>query len=159
VKAKKEGIENLSNISERSLDMERSLVLIKPDAMQRGLAGTIISRFQGNGLKLIALKMLHMDKALAERHYAIHAGKPFFKDLVNYITSTPIIATVFEAEGAVDRIRKLMGATDPARAEPGTIRKDFGLDIQQNAVHGSDSTETARKEIELFFTESEIFDY
>ena len=139
--------------------MERSLVLIKPDAMQRGLAGTIISRLEGQGLKLVALKMLHMDKALAERHYAIHADKPFFGELINYIISTPITAAVFEAEGAVEGIRKIMGATDPARAEPGTIRGDFGLDIQRNAVHGSDSIETAEKEIKLFFTGKEIFDY
>jgi len=139
--------------------MERSLVLIKPDAMQKGLAGTIISRLESQGIKLVAVKMLHMDKALAERHYAIHADKPFFKDLVEYITLTPIIAAVFEAEGAVEKIRKIMGATDPAKAEPGTIRKDFGTDIQRNAVHGSDSTETAEKEIRLFFTEDEIFNY
>ncbi len=139
--------------------MERSLVLIKPDAMQRGLAGAIISRLQGQGLKLVALKMLHMDRALAERHYAIHAGKSFFEDLINYITSTPIIAIVFEGEGAVGAIRRIMGATDPAKAEPGTIRADFGLDIQLNAVHGSDSIETAEKEIKLFFADDEIFDY
>ena len=139
--------------------MERSLVLIKPDAMQRRLAGTIISRLESQGIKLIAIKMLHMDKALAERHYAIHADKPFFKDLVNYITSTPIIAAVFEAEGAVEKIRGIMGATEPAKAEPGTIRKDFGLDIQQNSIHGSDSIETSEKEIKLFFDEDEIFDY
>jgi len=139
--------------------MERSLVLIKPDAMQRNLVGTIISRFEEQGLKLVALKMLHMDKALAERHYAIHAGKAFFKDLVNYITSTPIIAAVFEAEGAVEKIRGLMGATDPAKAEPSTIRKDFGLDILRNVVHGSDSIKTAEKEIKLFFTEDEILNY
>ncbi len=139
--------------------MERSLVLIKPDAMQGKLAGTIISRLEGQGLKLVALKMLHLDKALAERHYAIHAGKPFFEDLINYITSTPIIAIVFEGKGAVEVIRKIMGATDPAKAEPGTIRRDFGSDIQHNVVHGSDSIETAEKEIKLFFTEKEIFDY
>jgi len=139
--------------------MERSLVLVKPDAMQKGLAGTIISRLENQGIKLVAIKMLHMDKALAERHYAIHADKPFFKDLVEYITSTPIIAAVFEAEGAVEKIRKIMGATDPAKAEPDTIRKDFGTDIQRNSVHGSDSTETAEKEIRLFFTEDEIFNY
>jgi nucleoside-diphosphate kinase len=139
--------------------MERSLVLVKPDAMQKGLAGTIISRLENQGIKLVAIKMLHMDKALAERHYAIHADKPFFKDLVEYITSTPIIAAVFEAEGAVEKIRKIMGATDPAKAEPDTIRKDFGTDIQRNSVHGSDSTETAEKEIRLFFTEDEIYDY
>jgi nucleoside-diphosphate kinase len=137
--------------------MERSLVLIKPDAMQRGLAGTIIGRLQGEGLKLAALKMLHMDRALAERHYAIHREKPFFKDLVDYITSTPIVAAVFEGEGAVERIRKLMGATDPAKASPGTIRKDFGLDVQRNSTHASDSSENAEIEIAIFFTKKEIF--
>jgi nucleoside-diphosphate kinase len=137
--------------------MERSLVLIKPDAMQRGLAGTIIGRLQGEGLKLVALKMLHMDKALAERHYAIHREKPFFKDLVEYIISTPIVAAVFEGQAAVERIRKLMGATDPAKSAPGTIRKDFGLDVQRNSTHASDSPENAEKEIALFFTKKEIF--
>ncbi len=139
--------------------MERSLVLIKPDAMQRKLAGAVISRLEGKGLKLVALKMLHLDKTLASRHYAIHADKPFFEDLIKYIISTPIVAAVFEREGAVEAIRKIMGATDPDKAESGTIRKDFGLDIQRNAVHGSDSTETAKKEMELFFTGKEIFDY
>ena len=138
---------------------ERSLVLVKPDAVERGLSGAIISRLEQAELKLKALKMLHMDKALAERHYAIHAGKPFFADLIDYITSTPIVAGVFEGEGAVEKIRQIMGATDPAKAGPGTIRRDFGLDIQQNSTHASDSVETARKEIELFFDESEIFDY
>ncbi|MFC1940911.1 nucleoside-diphosphate kinase [Chloroflexota bacterium] len=139
--------------------MERSLVLIKPDAMQRRLAGTIISRLEGQGLKLVALKILHIDRALAQKHYAIHADKPFFEDLINYITSTPIVASVFEGDGAVEVIRKIMGATDPAKAEVGTIRSDFGLDIQRNVVHGSDSLETAEKEIKLFFSEKEIFDY
>jgi nucleoside-diphosphate kinase len=137
--------------------MERSLVLIKPDAMQRCLAGTIIGRLQGEGLKLVALKMLHIDKALAERHYAIHRDKPFFKDLVDYITSTPIVAAVFEGQGAVELIRNIMGATDPAKATPGTIRKDFGLDIQRNATHASDSVENAEKEIDIFFSKNEIF--
>ena len=139
--------------------MERSLVLIKPDAMERGLGGTIIGRLQQQGLKLLALKMLHMDTNLAERHYAIHKDKPFFSDLVEYITSTPIIACVFEGEGAIDEIRRVMGATDPTRAETGTVRADFGLDIQRNATHASDSLENARKEIELFFTKDEIFEY
>jgi nucleoside-diphosphate kinase len=137
--------------------MERSLVLIKPDAMQAGLGGAIIGRLEKLGLKVVALKMLHMDKALAEKHYAVHRGKPFFASLVNYITSAPIIAAVFEGEGAVARIRKAMGATDPARAEPGTIRADFGSSIERNAIHGSDSVETAEKEIKLFFAEDEIF--
>ena len=139
--------------------MERSLVLIKPDAMRRRLGGAIIGRLEGQGLKVVALKMLHMDRALAGLHYAIHTGKPFFNDLIDYITSTPIIAVVFEGEGVVEVARRTMGATDPAKAVPGTIRRDFGLDIQQNAVHGSDSNETAEKEIRLFFTEDEIFDY
>ena len=139
--------------------MDVSLVLIKPDAMERGLGGAIIGRLQQQGLKLLALKMLHMDKALAERHYAVHKGKPFFEDLVKYITSTPVIASVFEGENAVEVIRKAMGTTDPARAEAGTIRADYGLDIQRNATHASDSPETARAEIALFFTEDEIFRY
>ncbi len=137
--------------------MESSLVLIKPDAMQRGLAGTIISRLEGEGLKLVALKMLHVDRALAERHYAIHRDKPFYEELVDYITSTPIVASVFQGEGAVELIRKAMGATDPARAEAGTIRSDFGLDIQRNSTHASDSVENAETEIKLFFNQGEIF--
>ncbi|GAH93327.1 unnamed protein product [marine sediment metagenome] len=139
--------------------MERSLVLIKPDAMQRGLAGTIISRLEGQGLKLVALKMLHLDKALAQKLYAIHSDKPFFEGLVNYISSTPIMAAVFEGEGAVEVIREIMGATDPAQAEAGTIRGELGLDIERNTVHGSDSVETAEREIKLFFAEEEIFNY
>ncbi len=137
--------------------MERSLVLIKPDAMHTGLGGAIINRLEKLGLKVVALKMLRMDRALAERHYAIHKDKPFFESLVNYISSAPLIAIVFEGEGAVGKIRKAMGATDPAKAEPETIRADFGLTIERNAVHGSDSVETAEKEIKLFFAEDEIF--
>ncbi len=139
--------------------MERSLVLVKPDAMQRGLAGVIISRLERRGLKIIAMKMLQMDKALAQRHYAIHQGKAFFNDLVEFITSSPIIAAVFEGEKAVEAIRQTMGETDPAKASPGTIRGDFGLDIGHNLVHGSDSTENAEKEISLFFSPEEILDY
>ncbi len=137
--------------------MERSLVLIKPDAVARGLSSTILGRLEEKGLKLVALRMLHMDKALAQRHYAVHKDKPFFEGLVKYITSKPIVAAVFDGEGVVERIRKLMGATDPARAEPGTIRRDFGLNVEQNSTHASDSPETARNEIRLFFTDEEIF--
>ena len=137
--------------------MERSLVLVKPDAMQRNLIGTIISRFEETGLKLIALKMLHMDRALAGRHYAIHKDKPFFENLITYITSSPIVAAVFEGDNAVEVIRKTMGATDPSRAEIGTIRGDYGLEIERNSTHGSDSRENADVEIRLFFNESEIF--
>jgi len=134
-------------------------VLIKPDAIQRGLAGEIITRLERKGLKIVAMKMLHMDKALAQRHYAVHKGKVFFDGLVNFITSSPIIAIVFQGENAVEIIRQMMGKTDPAKSKPGTIRGDFGIDIGYNLIHGSDSLENASKEISLFFSEEEIFDY
>jgi len=137
--------------------MERSLVLVKPDAVERGLTGAIVSRLESKGLKIIALKMLHMDKSLAERHYGIHRDKPFFAGLVNYITSGPIVALVFEGEGTVELIRQTMGATDPAKAEAGTIRRDFGLNVERNSTHASDSVETAEEEIRLFFAEDELF--
>jgi nucleoside-diphosphate kinase len=136
--------------------MERSLVLIKPDAMQRGLAGIVISRLEKRGLKIVAMKILQMDKGLAQRHYAVHQGKAFFNDLVEFITSGPVIAAVFEGEKAIEAIRQTMGATDPLKAAPGSIRGDFGLDIQCNLVHGSDSAESAEKEISLFFSPKEI---
>jgi len=139
--------------------MERSLVLIKPDAIQRGLAGEIISRLERKGLKIVAMKMLHMDKNLAQRHYAIHKGKAFFDDLVNFITSSPLIAIIFQGKNAVEIIRQMMGETDPAKAQPGTIRGDFGIDIGHNLVHGSDSLENASKETDLFFSAEEIFNY
>ncbi len=139
--------------------MEKSLVLVKPDAVPRGLTGAIISRLEGKGLKLVGLRMLHMDRALAQRHYAVHKSKPFFTRLVDYITSGPIVAMVFAGDNAVEVIRKTMGATDPAKAEKGTIRGDFGLDIEHNSVHGSDSPQTAAEEVKLFFTEKEIFNY
>jgi len=139
--------------------MERSLVLIKPDAIQRGLAGEIISRLEKKGLKIVAMKMLHMDKKLAQRHYAIHKGKTFFNDLVNFITSCPLIAIVFQGKNAVEIIRQMMGETDPAKASSGTIRGDFGIDIGHNLIHGSDSLENASKEIDLFFSAEEIFNY
>jgi nucleoside-diphosphate kinase len=139
--------------------MERSLVLIKPDAIQRGLAGEIISRLERKGLKIVAMKMLHMDKKLAQRHYAIHKGKAFFDDLVNFITSSPLIAIVFQGKNAVEIIRQMMGETDPAKASSGTIRGDFGIDIGHNLIHGSDSLENASKEIDLFFSAEEIFNY
>jgi nucleoside-diphosphate kinase len=139
--------------------MERSLVLIKPDAIQRGLAGEIISRLERKGLKIVAMKMLHIDKNLAQRHYAIHKGKAFFDDLVSFITSSPLIAIVFQGKNAVEVIRQMMGETDPAKAHSGTIRGDFGIDIGHNLIHGSDSLENASKEIDLFFSADEIFNY
>jgi nucleoside-diphosphate kinase len=137
--------------------MEQSLVLIKPDAIQRSLAGVIISRLEKRGLKIIGMKLLQMDKTLAQKHYAIHKDKDFFNDLVEFITSTPIIAAVFEGERAIEAIRQTMGATDPLKAASGSVRGDFGLDIQQNLVHGSDSAENAEREIGLFFSPGEIF--
>lgn len=139
--------------------MERTLILVKPDAMQRGLAGEILSRLERRGLKIVALKLLQMDEALAKRHYAVHEGKPFFDGLVRYITSSPIIAAVFEGRMAVEAARKTMGATDPVKAEAGTIRGDLGMDIGRNLVHGSDSVENAEKEISLFFSPQEIVSY
>lgn len=139
--------------------MEQTLVLIKPDAVQRGLAGTIITRFERRGLKIVAMKLMKVDKTLAQQHYGIHKDKPFFKDLVKFITSSPIIATVFEGKNAVEIVRQCMGNTNSAQAAPGTIRGDFGLDIQNNLVHGSDSKENAVKEISLFFSKAEIVEY
>ena len=139
--------------------MERSLVLIKPDAVQRALAGQIISRLEMKGLKIVAMKMLHMDKNLAQRHYAIHEGKVFFDDLVSFITSSPLIAIVFQGENAVQIIRQMIGETDPTKASVGTIRGDFGIDVGHNLVHGSDSPENARREVDLFFSPEEILEY
>ncbi|MBM4443758.1 MAG: nucleoside-diphosphate kinase [Chloroflexi bacterium] len=129
----------------------RTLVLVKPDGVRRGLIGEIVSRIERKGLKIAALRMLQMDRALARRHYAVHEGKPFFNELVDFITSGPVVAIVLEGERAVDVVRTMMGDTDPKKAAPGTIRGDFGMDIGQNLIHGSDSEENARKEIDLFF--------
>jgi nucleoside-diphosphate kinase len=133
--------------------------LLKPDAVQRGLIGEILSRLEKKGLKLIGLKMLHLNRNLAERHYAQHQGKAFFEPLVNFITSSPLIAAVVEGEEAIEVVRQLMGETNPAQAAPGTIRGDYGLNIEHNLIHGSDSVESAAQEIALFFTETEIFPY
>ncbi len=136
--------------------MQKTLVLVKPDAVRRGLAGEIISRLERKDLKIIALKMLRMDRALAERHYGIHKNKPFFPLLVDFITSGPMIAAVVEGNNAVEATRRVMGETDPIKAAAGTIRGDFGLDITQNLVHGSDSEENAKTEISLFFSGPEV---
>jgi nucleoside-diphosphate kinase len=139
--------------------MERSLILIKPDAVQRGLAGEIIHRFERRGLRIVAMKMLLVDEELAGRHYAVHKEKPFFKELVAFITSSPIIAAVLEGEKAVEVIRQTMGKTNAAEAAPGTIRGDLAIDLQQNLVHGSDSLENAKKEISIFFSDKELMNY
>jgi len=139
--------------------MEQSLVLIKPDAIQRCLAGEIISRLEKKGLKIVAMKMLQMDHSLAQRHYAVHESKPFFAELVDFITSSPIIAIVFQGRSAVSLIRKTMGETDSAKASSGTVRGDMGIDLSHNLIHGSDSLENASQEISLFFSDEEIYDY
>ncbi len=139
--------------------MERSLVLLKPDAVQRGLVGELIARLENKGLKIAAMKTMRVGEELAKRHYEEHLEKDFFSDLFNFITSSPVVAMVVEGEEAIDVIRRLMGATDPFQAEPGTIRGDYGLDLTKNLVHGSDSKESARREIDLFFEREEILDY
>ncbi len=139
--------------------MERTLVLIKPDAMQRALAGEILSRLERRGLRIVALRLFQMDEELARRHYAEHEGKPFYEGLVSHITACPIIAAVFEGTNAVETVRKTMGATDPAAGEPGTIRGDLGLEIGRNLIHGSDSLESAKREIALFFREGDLHSY
>lgn len=141
------------------MEMEKTLILLKPDALQRGLAGQIISRFEAKGLKIVALKLLKIDRQLAERHYDVHRGKPFFEGLVEFITSGPIVAMVLEGRNAVEAVRKVMGSTDSAEAQPGTVRGDLGLDIGHNLIHGSDSPQTAQKEIALFFSPGEILSY
>lgn len=133
--------------------MERTLVLIKPDAMQRGLAGEIITRLERRGLKIVAMRLMKVSKPLAKRHYAEHEGKPFFPGLVDYITSSPILAAVFDGEGAIKAVRQTMGKTNPLEAETGSIRGDFGLQTGRNLTHASDSPASAKREIALFFGE------
>jgi len=139
--------------------MERTLVLVKPDGMQRGLGGEILTRLERRGLRIVGLRLFQMEDALARRHYAEHEGKPFFDGLISYITSGPIIAAVLEGTGAVEAVRKTMGATNPGKAEPGTIRGDLGLEMGRNLIHGSDSLESAKREIALFFEESQLYGY
>ena len=139
--------------------MERTLVLLKPDAIQRSLAGEIISRLERRGLKLVAMKMMSIDDALARKHYEAHVGKSFFAGLIEFITSGPIVAMVVEGEGAVGLVRGIMGATDPQDAAPGTVRGDLAVSVGQNLIHGSDSPESAAREIELFFAPEEVLSY
>ncbi len=139
--------------------MEKTLVLLKPDAVQRGLCGEIIGRLERTGLKIVGMKMMRVSDELANRHYGEHVGKPFFDGLVGFITSGPIVAMAFEGNNSVSIVRKTMGATDPSESPPGSIRGDFGMDIGRNLVHGSDSPESAMRELGLFFSEDELIDY
>ncbi len=139
--------------------LERTLIIIKPDAVQRGLIGRIIERFERRGLLIAAVKLMQIDESLAERHYAIHKGKPFYEPLIRYITSSPVVVMVLEGNDAIEIARSTMGATNPAEAAPGTIRADFALEIGRNLVHGSDGPETAAFEVPLFFDDEEIISY
>ena len=139
--------------------MERTLVLVKPDGVQRGLVGEVISRLERRGLKLAALKLMLVDDALARRHYAEHLERPFFPGLAGFITSSPLVAMVWEADNAVSIVRQTMGETNPVNSPAGTIRGDLGIDIGRNLVHGSDSPESAEREIGLFFAPGEILSY
>ena len=136
--------------------MERSLVIIKPDGVQRGLVGAIISRLEGRGLRLAAMKFMAVDLALAERHYAVHVGKPFYEGLIRYISSAPVVVMAWEGPKAVEAIRQTVGATNPTKAAPGTIRADLALDIGRNLIHASDAVETAAVEVDLWFRPDEL---
>ena len=138
---------------------ERTFVMIKPDAVQRGIVGDIISRFEKKGIKIVAMKMVSVDKELAEKHYGIHKGKSFFEPTIKYITSSPVIALILEGNNTIEMVRKMMGVTDPQKAESGTIRGDFGQFIGRNIIHGSDSVDTAKFEINLWFNQKEISQY
>ncbi len=139
--------------------LERTLSIIKPDGVQKGVIGQVVARFEKSGLKPVAMKMVQLSKAEAEGFYAVHKARPFFNDLVKFMTSGPVVLMVLEGEGAVLKNRDIMGATDPKKAADGTIRKDFATDIEKNTVHGSDSPENAKVEVSYFFPEIEVHQY
>lgn len=136
--------------------MERTLIILKPDAVQRGLTGDIIKRFEQRGLKIVAMKMLKVERELAETHYGEHSERSFFAGLIDYITSSPVVVIALEGKNAVKAARKTIGATNPIEATPGTIRGDFGMEVGRNLVHGSDSVENGKKELALWFNENEF---
>src|SRR5712691_3192122 len=139
--------------------MQRTLILLKPDAIHRRLIGTIVQRFEQKGLRIAGLKLVQPDRALSEKHYAVHKGKPFYDSLLQFLTSGPTVAIVWEGREAVAVVRDMMGKTDGAKSPPGTIRGDYGISVQNNLIHGSDSTENAAAEILLWFTANELIDY
>jgi len=139
--------------------MERTLVLVKPDGVHRGLVGEVISRLERKGLKLVASRMVRPSRALVEEHYAVHKGKPFYEGLVDFLSSGPVMAMVVEGEGAIAVVRGLVGATDPAKASPGSIRGDLGIQVSRNIVHASDAPETAAHEVKLWFPEGRFLEY
>jgi nucleoside-diphosphate kinase len=139
--------------------MEKSFVMMKPDTVQRRIMGKVLSRFEEKGLQIVACKLLQIDESLAKEHYGEHAEKPFFNDLVSYITSSPCLAMVIKGEDAISLIRKIVGATNPKEADLGTIRGDFAIDMGRNVIHASDSLTSAEREIALFFDKNEICEY
>ena len=139
--------------------MEKTLILVKPDGVQRGLTGQIISRFENRGLKLVGLKLIQMSPELAAQHYAVHEGKGFYDSLIEYIVSGPVVAMVWQGENAIAAARATMGSTRPVESTPGTIRGDFGMEVGRNLVHGSDEPENAVKEVALFFDRAELVDW
>lgn len=136
--------------------MEQTLVIVKPDGVQRGLIGEILKRLETRGLKLVGLKMMAVSQQLARQHYAVHEGKSFFEPLIGYITSAPVVVAVFEGNSAIEAVRSSVGATNPVKAGPGTIRGDYGMEIGRNLVHASDSPENAKSEVALWFGEGEL---
>ena len=140
-------------------EVQRTLLLVKPDGVQRQLVGRVLSRFEDRGLKLVGLKLVHVDRALAEQHYAVHREKPFFTGLVDFITSAPLVAAALEGPNAIALVRAMNGATRPHEAEPGSIRGDFAVETAQNLVHASDSPENAAAELALWFKPGELLDY
>jgi nucleoside-diphosphate kinase len=136
--------------------MERTFLMIKPDGVQRNLVGEIIQRFETKGFTLVGLKMMQVSRELAEKHYAVHKERPFFPSLVDFITSSPVVAMVWQGEGVIASARKIIGATNPLNAEPGTIRGDFGISVGRNLIHGSDGPDTAKDEVSLWFSDAEL---
>lgn len=158
-KKKKEKLEGSLIFSRKPLrgsQMEQTFVMIKPDGVARGLTGEVIKRLESQGLKILAMKMLMLDRRTAERLYDVHRGKPFFKELVEFVTSGPVVTMILEGENAVSLTRKMIGTTDPAKAEPGTLRGDFGGGVVTNIIHAADSPENAKKEMEIIFKPDEI---
>ncbi len=139
--------------------MERTFLMVKPDGVQRGLVGDVVSRMENRGLRIVAMKMIHLDRNTAEEHYAEHAGKDFYEPLLEYITSGPVVAMAVEGDSAISLIRKMVGETDPQDANPGTIRGDFGIDVGRNIVHAADSPESAERELDIFFDQSDYQEY
>lgn len=140
-------------------ETQRTLIIVKPDAVQRGIASAILQIFEGKGLRFAGLKLMQISRSLAEQHYAVHQGKPFYEGLVEFISSGPVIVGVLEGPNAIEAARNLMGATNPVTAAPGSIRGRFALEIGQNLIHGSDSPDTAQTEVNLFFKPEELLDY